>query len=47
MDRPMEGLRLLNFGDKGKIQKDQREPCNKLPGFQDTAHGQKSKRKNI
>lgn len=40
MDRLKKELKLLNYGDKGKMQKDQGEPCNKLPSFQDKAHGQ-------
>ena len=40
MDRLKEELRLLNYGHKGKMQKDHGEPCSKLPSFQDRAHGQ-------
>lgn len=40
MGRLKEELRLLNYGDKGKMQKDHGEPCSKLPSFQDRAHGQ-------
>lgn len=39
MDRIKKGLRLSNYGDKGKMQK-QGEPCNKLPSFQERAHSQ-------